>query len=511
MNIGSLLGRHARFRPGHTAVVCEQKRFSFVAFNRRVNRLAHALLNLGIRKGDKVATILPNCLELLDVYWAAARIGAVVVPLSPLLTARGFFNLLKDSDTTVLITCSEFTSTIDSIRTELPLIPSGRFILTGSDKVVGYVNYEDITGTAGEHDPSVEISDEDPYNIIYSSGTTGQPKGIVHTHYVRGMYCMLFASAFRMRPESIALHAGSLVFNGAFLTLMPSMFLGGTFILHERFDPVHFLETIARERVTHIMLVPSQAIALLHAPNFSAGMLESLEMLCTVGAPLHREHKEKLNSLLPGRMYELYGLTEGFITILDSTRYAAKMNSVGTPPPFFEMRIINEEGREAAIGEVGEIVGRGPVMMPGYYKQPDLTRQAIINGWLHSGDLGYVDEDGFLYLVDRKKDLIISGGANVFPRDIEEIIVRHSAVREVAVFGVPSEKWGETPVAAVILQDAGSITAEELRLWINERVDGKHQRVHEVVIMEDFPRSTAGKTLKRVMREPYWAGRASKI
>jgi acyl-CoA synthetase (AMP-forming)/AMP-acid ligase II len=226
---------------------------------------------------------------------------------------------------------------------------------------------------------------------------------------------------------------------------------------------------------------------------------------------LHREHKEKLTQLLPGCFYELYGLTEGFITVLDKNDYAAKPDSVGIPVPFSQMRIINEEGKEAAPGEVGEIVGYSPALMPGYYKQPELTAQAVVNGWLHTGDLGYVDDDGFLYLVDRKKDLIISGGVNVFPKDIEEIIVQHPEVREVAVFGVPSEKWGETPLAAVILHRPGEITENELCNWINERVDAKHQRVQAVVFMEDFPRSTAGKTLKREMREPYWAGRAVRI
>jgi len=175
------------------------------------------------------------------------------------------------------------------------------------------------------------------------------------------------------------------------------------------------------------------------------------------------------------------------------------------------MRIINDQGREAAVREVGEIVGYSPALMPGYYKQPELTAEAIVDGWLHTGDLGYVDEDGFLYLVDRKKDLIISGGINVFPKDIEEIIVQHPAVREAAVFGVPNEKWGETPLAAVILHRPGEITEENLCSWINQRVDGKHQRVQAVLFMEDFPRSTAGKTLKREMREPYWAGRGVRI
>lgn len=512
MNIGSLLSRHALYRPHHTAVVFRDQRFSFHEFNARVNRLAHALLKLNVGKGNKVATLLPNCLELLEVYWAVAKIGAVVVPLSTLLKGKGLVNLLQDSDVTTLITNRDFVALVDGIRQDVKGITDDRYLLAGETAAPGYLGYRELTAAASEADPQgIEISDSDVYNIIYSSGTTGQPKGIVHTHYIRGMYCTLFASAYRMRPESIVLHAGSIVFNGAFLTLMPAMYTGATYILQEQFKPKEFIETIARERVTHVKMVPSQIVAMINAPNFCATALESLEMVGSVGAPLHLEHKEKLNRVLPGRFYELYGLTEGFVTILDRDDYAAKPNSVGTPPPFFEMRIINDDGNDAPPGEVGEIVGRGPILMPGYYKRPDLTEQAIIDGWLHTGDLGYVDEDGFLFLVDRMKDLIISGGANVFPRDIEEIIVQHTAVREAAVFGVPSEKWGETPMAAVILREPDAITEESLRDWINERVDGKHQRINAVVIMEDFPRSTAGKTLKRIMREAYWAGRDTRI
>jgi len=512
MNIGLLLPRHARCRPDHTAVVFEDSRLSFREFNARVNRLANTLLGSNVRKGDKVATVLPNCLSLLETYWAVAKIGAVVVPLSPLLRGKALAALIQDSDTGTIIASPNFAEPLASIKQELRNVPEERFILTGSSRVSGFQSYDELTRRASEAEPpKTEIVDSDPYNIIYSSGTTGTPKGIVHTHYIRASYCTLFASTFRMRPESIALHAGSIVFNGAFLTLMPAMYLGATYILQKSFDPRAFVETVERERVTHVMMVPSQIVALLGSPYFSAEALQSLEMLGTVGAPLHREHKDKLNRSLPDRFYELYGLTEGFMTVLDKTHFASKPNSVGPPQPFFEMRIVNEQGEDLPPGEIGEIVGRGPQLMPGYYKRPDLTAQAIVDGWLHTGDLGYADEDGFLYLVDRMKDMIISGGTNVFPKDIEEIIVQHPAVREAAVFGVPDEKWGETPLAAVVLEKPGAITAEKLTVWINERVDAKNQRVSRVVIMEEFPRSTAGKTLKRVMREPYWAGRDSKI
>ena len=504
MNLGSLFSRHAQYRPDHLAVVFEDQRLTWSEFNRQINCLANALVNLGIKKGDKVTTILPNCLELLEIYWAIAKIGAVVVPASTLLLEPAMKTLLQDSDSVALITNSQFVEKIDEIKSELPAIAEDRYILIDGSNQAGYLNYHELKSAAGDEEPKgIAVNPDDVFNIMYSSGTTGLPKGIVHTHHIRCMYATSFAAAFRMSPESVTMHAGAIVFNGSFVDLMPTMFLGATYILLSEFDPVSFIETVEREKVTHIMVVPAQIIAMLNAPNFSSKTLESLEMILSLGAPLLKQHKDELNKRLPGRFYELYGLTEGFVTVLDKEDYAAKPESVGVPPPFFEMRILDENGKDLPPDEVGEICGRGPILMPNYYKRPDLTAEAIKDGWLHSGDMGYVDDDGFLYLVDRKKDMIISGGVNVYPRDIEEIVARHPAVQEVAVFGIPHDKWGETPLAAVTLLESGSIASEELKNWINQHVAAKFQRVHDVVIVEEFPRNVAGKILKRVMREDY--------
>ncbi|MFO1113243.1 MAG: AMP-binding protein [Rhodospirillales bacterium] len=293
------------------------------------------------------------------------------------------------------------------------------------------------------------MTDADEFNIMYSSGTTGLPKGIVHTHYVRAMYCMIFASSFRITPESVVLHAGSIVFNGCMVDLMPWMFVGGTYVLHESFDAGRVIADIDRYKVTHIVLVPAQITAILDHPDYVPEKLASLEMLHNLGAPLHRGIKERINAELPGRFYELYGLTEGFMTILDKHDSIRKLGSVGCPPPFMQISIRRDDDSECATGEVGEICGKSPCLMPGYYKRSDLTAQAIRDGWLHTGDAGYLDEDGYLFLVDRIKDMIITGGVNVYPFDIEKVIVSHPAVREAAVFGVQDEKWGEVPVAAV--------------------------------------------------------------
>jgi acyl-CoA synthetase (AMP-forming)/AMP-acid ligase II len=396
------------------------------------------------------------------------------------------------------------------VRRQLDRSFESRWVMVEGEEP-GFQSYDLLCSAASDAEPGVEVQAGDLLTIMYTSGTTGLPKGIMHTHFIRAMYAGLMAASWRMAPESVVLHTGAIVFNGAMVTLLPAFYCGATYILHKQFNAEAMIETIATERVTHTMMVPSQIIAMLNSPKFDPLKAQSLEMILSLGAPLYKAHKEHLNRVLPNRLYEVYGVTEGFLTLLDRDDAVRKAGSVGVPPPFYEMRIVDEQDHECAPGEIGEIVGRGPVTMAGYLGRNDLTAEIIRGGWVHTGDLGYVDEDGYLYLVDRKKDMIDSGGVKVYPKDIEDIAVKHPAIQETAVFGIPHDKWGETPIAAVVLCAGASTSAEELRDWINDRVAARYQRVDRVVIMQDFPRNAAGKTLKREMREPYWLGHNQRI
>ena len=497
------LRNHATYRPKHPAIIFEDKRLTYKELYEEVNRLSNAFIATGIGKGDKVATLLSNSLELWEIYWACANIGAVAVPLSPLLRGQGLFNLLDNSDTKLIITSHDLTEHVDAIKKDLQKIPSANFWVTDTNEE-GYQNYQTQKQQQSSDAPLTdEVNGSDPYNIIYSSGTTGLPKGIVISHAVRALYGSLFANAFRMTPESVVMHSGSIIFNGSFLTLMPAMFLGCTYVLMSHFDTKDAVDIIHKEKVTHTILVPSQIIACLQNTSFNKEHLSSLEYILSVGAPLLLEHKQDLNKRIPNVFYELYGLTEGFMTILDKNHAMIKTGSVGTAPQFMELKIVDDEGKELPKGKIGEIIGKGPLLMTAYYKNPEQTKEALNNGWLFTGDLGYLDEDGFLFLTGRKKDLIISGGVNVYPTDIEEIVIKHKAIKDVAVFGIPHNEWGETPVAAVVLHEGASVTADEIKDWANQNLEARYQKIYKVMIIDELPRNIAGKVLKRELREKY--------
>ena len=508
--LGRILSRQARYRPDHLAVVFENERLTYAEFNALVNRWANALSSLDVVRGDRVATILPNSMEGLATYWACAKLGAAVVPLSSLLLEDGLVSLLNDAGPRVIVSTEAFRAMLLKVQHRLVYAPAPLMVLIDAE-TPDMPDYAALVAAASAAEPAAVAQAGDLVTLMYTSGTTGLPKGIMHTHFIRAMYAGLFASTFRMTPESKVLQTGAIVFNGAMVTMLPAFYCGAAYYLHRQFDPDAAQATIATEGITHTMMVPSQIVALLSLPGFDPARLQSLEMILSLGAPLRKAQKDHLDRVLPDRLYELYGVTEGLITVLDRADAVRKAGSVGVPPPFYEMRVVDEQGGECAPGTVGEIIGRGPVSMAGYANRDDLTRETLRDGWVFSGDLGYLDDDGYLFLVDRKKDMIDSGGVKVYPKDIEDIACNHPVVREAAVFGIPHDKWGETPLAAVILHVGTTASPEELCDWINARVAARYQRVERVVIMPDFPRNAAGKTLKRDMRLPYWEGRQQKI
>jgi acyl-CoA synthetase (AMP-forming)/AMP-acid ligase II len=463
--LGALPARHARYRPRHTAVVAagakpggREIRFDWRELNAYVNRWASALADLGVARGDRVATVLGNGPELLATYWACAKLGAVAVPLSPLLTTTGLISLLDDAPPKVVVAAHDVHIDFEAVRSASATHATWVLIdAAADDESAGYRSFGLLHASASDAEPQARVEAGDLLTLMYTSGTTGMPKGIQHTHFIRAMYATTMANAWRMAPESVVLHTGALVFNGAMVTMFPAFMCGATFIVHRAFDPEAFIDTVERERVTHTMLVPSQIIAILNATGFDPARLTSLEIMLSLGAPLHSEYKDRLNRLLPDRFYELYGLTEGFVTILDRADAQRKSGSVGIPPPFYSMRIVGEDGHDLPAGAVGEIIGRGPITMRGYHQRPEL------------------------------------------------------AVREVAVFGIPHDKWGETPVAAVVLCEGERVDGEALKAWINARVAARYQRVDRVLVLADFPRNAAGKTLKRALRAPFWKGRERSI
>lgn len=500
LTIAGLVAHHARYRPDARAFAFADDWRTWRELDAEVDRTARALRDAGVEHGDRVVTVLANCPEMIALYWACARMGACAVPLSPLLTASGLATLIGDASPRLVVhsaeTAAETLAACAALATTC--------VQTGPA-------WQARLAAADAAPVAARVRPDDLFNIMYTSGTTGMPKGIALTHRIRAHYATVLASAWRMTAASVALHTGAMVFNGAFVTLMPALFAGAAYIVHPQFDVAAFLRTVEGERVTHVMLVPSQIAAILESPGFDPARLTSLEVLLSLGAPLPLAHRDRIEAALPGRMHELYGLTEGFVTILDRADAVRKRGSVGVPPPFFDLRIVDEQRVPVAVGEVGEIAGKGPFLMPGYYGKPELTARTIVDGWLLTGDLGRVDEDGFLYLVDRVKDMIDSGGVKIYPHDIEEVIARHPQVAEAVVFGVPDDKWGETPLAAVRLRPGAAVDPDELRAWINANVGARYQRVSRVVLVDDFPRSVAGKILKRSLREPYWAGRERNI
>lgn len=506
ITIPDVFNSHGRFRRNQEAVVCGPVRRKWGDFNDNMNRVANALLDSGVQRGDRVAVMMGNSVEILEVIFGIAKAGACAVPLSGLLTGSQLAALINDSGARWAFATKDFIDRLTPHEAELQhLHPGGRYVVHGEAR--GWKSYAAFVANSPVTPPPVVCRSEDDFNIIYSSGTTGLPKGIVQSHRARVHWAVSNAIEMGFGDQSRALTTTSLYSNGTWLMMLPVLFCGGTCVVMPSFDAKEFAATVEAERITHTFMVPAQYIGLLQVDTSEYDM-SSLKVLLCAGSPLRRDTKRKVIERFGDKLIELYGYSEGFAAMLKPGAPEEKFDTVGIPVLGFEVRILNEAGDVLGPGQVGEIAGYGPGMMSRYHGRPEATAELIWQDergrtFIRSGDIGSQDEDGYLSLVDRKKDMIISGGFNVFPADIEEVIGQHPDVTDATVIGIPHARWGETPLGLVILKTGAEFDADAMLAWCNERL-AKHQRLAAIEVREEFPRNALGKVLKRILREPYW-------
>jgi fatty-acyl-CoA synthase len=503
MNVGSLLTMQANKFPDRTALVYENKRFTYRQFNQRSNQIANALLRFGLQKGDRVATLLFNSHELVEVFMGAAKVGGVFTPINFRLAAEEVIYLVNHSDARVFAFGEEFFSLVGNILPHLPKVE--KFISVGKAPFPRAIEYEPLLQGSRDDEPGFAVSEDDECQMLYTSGTTGRPKGAVlsHGNVLWNLVNMLLAREDKEGESALVTgplyHAAAL--NNHFLIRLA---LAGASVLMKHFDPRIFMEIIQKEKVNVISGAPAMFHLLLNLPEVEKYDARSITR-CTLGSStLPDETKKKLLKLLPnaGGIYDVYGATEASptVTVLKAADSFRKTACVGPAVPFLEVRIVDNQDREVPRSEPGEIICRGPNVMKGYYKDPEGTAEALKGGWLHTGDIGRMDEEGFVYIVDRKKDMIISGGENIYPREIEELLYHHPKIREAAAVGIPDPFWGESVKAFVVLKTGMSMTEEEVIEYCKAHL-ASYKKPKVVAFVDSLPRNPSGKVLKNLLRE----------
>ncbi len=496
-----LIRMHAAVHPSNAALLQDDRRLDYGALDILMDRVAAALQRDGVKPRETVAICAANSIEYAIAFLGALRAGIAVALPSPSSTAASLANMVADAQASHLFLDAAAADTLASAK---DAIAARCITLDASD---GGIPLAEWLAPIGAQPSPVVIQPEWPFNIIYSSGTTATPKGIVQPHAMRWAHVQR-GPVYGYAPDAVTLLSTPLYSNTTLVSFFPTLATGGAVLLMDKFDAQRYLALAQRHRVTHTMLVPVQYQRLLAAPDFDRYDLSSYRMKLSTSAPFAATLKAEILRRWPGALVEFYGMTEGGGTCVLSARdHPDKLHTVGLPAPGHDIRLIDEQGNEVPAGETGEVVGHSGGMMTGYHRQPEQTAQAewfdaAGKRYIRTGDVGRFDADGFLILLDRKKDMIISGGFNVYPSDLEGVLREHADVADVAVIGVPSERWGETPVAFVVSRSGATLTGAELLHWTNARV-GKMQRLAAVEMIGSLPRSPIGKVLKRELRDRY--------
>jgi long-chain acyl-CoA synthetase len=502
-SFAELIRAHAAERQDKPALVDAQRTLTYRELDTLMDRVAAALQRAGVRKGDAAAICALSSVEYGAVFLGILRAGGLAAPLAPSSTPESLLVQLEDCGARVFFLDRTVAEHLGGRLAGLEAM------VVALDGCGAGAPLDAWLAPDGMRPAEPSVAPDDGFNIIYSSGTTGAPKGIVQPHRMR--WGQVRRGGYR--DDAVTMISTPLYSNTTLISFLPTLGNGGTAVLMPKFDATQFLELSQRTRATHAMLVPVQYRRLMEHPDFGRYDLSSYRLKFATSAPFPAELKREVLERWPGGLVEFYGMTEGGATFtLQCHKHPDKLHTVGKPLPGHEVRLIGDDGREVGPGEVGEVVGRSASMMVGYHNQPQKTSDT--EWWspegvkfLRTGDLGRFDADGFLELMGRKKDMIISGGFNIYPSDLEAELARHPAVAESAVVGVPSAAWGETPVAFVVLKPGEAVAAETLKDWVNARV-GKTQRLAGVELVDSLPRSHIGKVLKGELRDSYAAAAA---